>query len=285
MLGYRNKLFLGVTRIQSVFADGLNPPRTGSGTGFWMRLKSGRTCFVTNRHNIDPTVKFPNEPNLRLESASIELRQNSGANDVEPIYNFQTRYFELAEEGNEIIALDNADCAVILPKFKESTEGFSFCAAFAEEDLADEDFLKKTLRPVADVFFIGFAGRSADSVTGRQSSSWWDTKWNLPIARSAVIASVPFLDFNNSGIKTKDVLLVSGMSFSGSSGSPVISKEVGFLAKPPIKCGNHVPEKVIGIMSGHWWAEADYPEIFKHSGLSYFTCSSSILHLIRTNNL
>jgi len=286
MLGYRNKLFLGVTRIRTVFADDLgNPSRTGIGTGFWMRLKSGQPCFVTNRHNIDPAVQFPDMPALRLATASIELRESSGFADGEPNYGFQTRYSGLADEGNKVIALDNADCAVTVPKFKEPTDGFLVCAPFDEGDLADEDFFKKSLMPVHETYFIGFAGRRSDAVVGRLEGSWWDTKWNLPIARSAVIASVPFLNFNNDSINTKDVRLVSGMSFSGSSGSPVISKEIGFHAKPPIKCDNYVPEKIIGIMSGHWWAETDYPEIFKHSGLSYFTCSTSILHLIRSNNL
>src|SRR6266568_758798 len=252
MLGYRNKLFLGVTRIRSEFVDGLNPPRTGHGSGFWLRLKSGRTCFITSRHNLDPSIKFPKAANLRLESLSIELRQNMGKKGDEPVYGFQTRFFELAEEGNKIIAPDNADCAVIFPKFKEDTEGFPICDPFEEGDLADEDFLRKALMPAHDVFFIGFAGRSGDSSAGRQSSSWWDTKWNLPIARSAIIASVPFLNFNNSGVKTQDVMLVSGLSFSGSSGSPVISKAVGFETKPPIKFNGYLPEKIVGIMSGHW---------------------------------
>jgi hypothetical protein len=281
MLDYRRELFLGVTRIQSVF---VGPRRVGTGTGFWIRLASGQACFVTNRHNLDPSLNFPDQPDLHLETASIELRRSYGIDEGEPSYDSETRYFELDETQSKIFALDNADCAVVMPKFKESTEGFSICAPFDESDLADEDFFQTTLMPIHEVYFIGFPGRGAYFQLGKTEIPWWDTKWNLPITRSAVVASMPFLQFHNERIKTGDVLLVSGMSFKSSSGSPVISKQIGFRVTPPLKC-DYIPEKLVGIMSGHWWAGNDDSGNPIHGGLSYFTRSPSILHLIRSNGL
>jgi len=239
MLDYRRKLFLGVARIQSVFRDALgNPARTGTGTGFWIQLSSGGTCFVTNRHNLDPSLKFPGEPDLRLEKASLELRRTYGIDEKEQSYAHETRYFELAEQQSNFMLLDNADCALVRPNFNESTEGFSICAPFDESDLAEEDFFESTLMPVHEVYFIGFAGRSADPALGKRETSWWDTKRNLPIARSAVIASMPFLRFSNDDIQTQDVMLVSGMSFDGSSGSPVVSQCAAPLARTANSNGN-----------------------------------------------
>jgi len=282
MLDYRRELLFGVTRIQTTFVEALNPPRVGVGTGFWLRLVSGVTCFVTNKHNVDPSIKFPGST-LRLETIGIELRRNTGT-EREPAYEPETRYFEV-DDGSKIYVTPNTDCALLVPKFKEPIDGYSIVAPFEEPDLADVDFFEKVLMPAQEVYFIGFAGKASDSSLGKPESHWWDTKYNLPIVRSAVIASMPFLNFNNAAIKTEDVILVSGMSFGGSSGSPVISREVGFRAKPPVICERYAPERILGIMSGHWWAESDYPEVFKHSGLSYLTRSTSILHLIHSHEL
>jgi len=42
----------------------------------------------------------------------------------------------------------------------------------------------------------------------------------------------------------------------------------------------YAPPTILGIMSGHWWDVAKEPEMFRHSGLSYFTRSTSILELV-----
>ena len=252
-------------------------------------LLQTHTCFVTNKHNVDPVLKYPDVSDVRLETAKIELRRSYVTTEGEPAYDPEVRLFELSED-SKIFTPDNADCAVVMPKFIHETEDFSCCAPFEQDDLATEEFFQSTAMPAHEVYFIGFAGRGQDSAAGVVESSWWDTKWNFPIARVAAIASMPFMQFHHEGIQLNDVLLVSGMSFDGASGSPVISKEVGFRTKPPtranglsIHCEGYVPEKLIGIMSGHWWFERSWPQIFRHSGLSYITRSTSILHLIEAN--
>ncbi|MFX9181044.1 hypothetical protein ABTN76_20040, partial [Acinetobacter baumannii] len=73
--------------------------------------------------------------------------------------------------------------------------------------------------------------------------------------------------------------LVTGLSFGGSSGSPVFTYEVGFNCPEGIKySGRYVEPKLIGIMSGHWFDKI--PEKFNHKGISYFTKATSILSLI-----
>lgn len=121
------------------------------------------------------------------------------------------------------------------------------------------------------ISFLGFPGSGA--------SHWWDQTWHTPIARQAGIASWPHIPFCNSEIKTSDVTLVSGLSFSGSSGSLVLLHEKGI---PPgdILDPMYAPPTILGIMSGHWWEPSAEPTMFHHSGLSYYTRSTSILELL-----
>ena len=107
-----------------------------------------------------------------------------------------------------------------------------------------------------------------------------DTAWQMPIAKTVNVASRPENGFYNPAIQTSDVMLVSGLSFSGSSGRPVISHRKGFRATPPLQSDGFVPAKLIGIISGHWWNEDPTSGIFFHSGLSYLTRSTSLHELV-----
>ena len=144
--------------------------------------------------------------------------------------------------------------------------------------------------PVMDfASFVGFAGSNGQP--------WWDQKWNLPIARLATLASPPSMPFTNPAIKSGNVGLVSGLSFRGSSGSPLFVHEKGmrlrrfFLMLRPDLRGyqgpspldhadsSYRPSMLIGIMSGHFW-DGKEPEMFRHSGLSYYTRASAIREVL-----
>jgi hypothetical protein len=87
--------------------------------------------------------------------------------------------------------------------------------------------------------------------------------------------------FEHPSIDTGDAGLVSGLSFAGASGSPLLSHEKrgGSTGYGEPSFDDHVAEsKVIGIMSGHLLAEQG--GLFDHSGLSYFTRAPSIEALI-----
>jgi hypothetical protein len=168
-------------------------------------------------------------------------------------------------------------------------------------DIANEEFFKYNLNVMDNASFIGFPGK--------RGLRWYDDSWNLAIARTVNVASHPAKPFLNEGIKTSDVMLVSGLSFSGSSGSPVLSHtKLGVAAVPELTraqepsqwqaCLNQTIRsinnnitypKLIGIMSGHWDEDANSSpggkcksgaDVFRHSGLSYFTRSTAILDLL-----
>ncbi|HEY4283633.1 MAG TPA: hypothetical protein VGM62_11275 [Chthoniobacterales bacterium] len=283
MLEHPCELFFGVSRVETRFVDDLGNIRTGAGSGFWIHLSSGRNGFVTNRHNVDPTIKFGPDTKLRLDSTSLLLRKRT-AKGGQFEYHPETKFFRLTDK-SQIAALHNADCAIIIPDFEQPINGFEPLVPFEQSDLADRAYFQEKLLPAHECYFIGFAGRPGDALAGTKGIFWWDTKWNLPIARPAFIASIPFMPFRNEGISLEDAMLVSGMSFEGASGSPLISNQIGLKMSPPLHCESYSPQKIIGIIAGHWWADRDSIDIFKHSGLSHFTPSTAILHLIQTNGI
>ena len=126
---------------------------------------------------------------------------------------------------------------------------------------------------------------------------WWDETWTLPIVRDATIATLPRIAFTNKAIRGDDVLLVSGLSFSGSSGSPVFTHRRESLTNhfSPSTMERPLPQldvtypKLIGIMSGHFRTKSvsgpEIPAMLRHGGLSYLTRSTAILELIRVARL
>ncbi|MBY0463097.1 MAG: serine protease [Alphaproteobacteria bacterium] len=247
------------------------------GTGFWLEV-DGKQIFVTNKHNVDPSLKLGGGTPYELTHFEIELRQRVPPNQFLPT----THFFEVNNLKHCLIAHPTADCAIFLqPQFKNPASDFSpFCMriglAEGEKLFAESDF--NGLSDLAtQASFIGFP------------MGWHDTAWNLPIVRPLAIASYPNISYTNSNseIKTTDVHLVSGLSFKGSSGSPVIMHAKGIRINVEgvlTKSGNsYTPCAVLGIMSGHI-PGVQASEMFNHSGLSYYTRSTSILELLKLKN-
>jgi hypothetical protein len=125
--------------------------------------------------------------------------------------------------------------------------------------------------------------------------NFFDEKWKFPIARHAIIASVSEIGFSHKDILMEDVLLASGLSFEGGSGSPVFSSARGLKIQADqgfAETSDYCPQKLIGIMTGHLQfnpgAEAleRKEEAFtRHSGLSYFTKITALRHLLNENGL
>lgn len=80
--------------------------------------------------------------------------------------------------------------------------------------------------------------------------------------------------------------MAAGLSFEGSSGSPVIFLEKGM---PGYTVDNreYIAPRIIGVMSGHITFGKEPPKsdlLTPHSGLSYFTKSTTILEILSKNN-
>lgn len=98
-------------------------------------------------------------------------------------------------------------------------------------------------------------------------------------------ASVPSIPFTNRDIRTTDTILVSGLSFAGASGSPVFLPPRGLAPGGDVNDPDWRPALLIGLMSGHFWKSGATPEMFRQSGLSYLTRSSTIWELLITAGL
>jgi hypothetical protein len=285
MSGIAEAVLFATTRIRTTFIDDIGNTKSGTGTGFWLDAKDLGAVLVTCRHNLDRSLW--GDPEFQLSGFEFESRldgtkpSSQGLEGVTPETEFR------ATVGlPEMFMSETADCAIIIAPHERCAEekrAYRIHAMPAWQ-LAEESFFRRELRVTDNASFIGFAGS--------QGASWWDQEWNLPIARHCTLASHPGMPFKNSNIPTGDTLLVTGLSFSGSSGSPVISHERYFepsiversiaqIEMRPEPQRVHRDPMVIGVMSGHWpdhKTRSDGP--FPHSGLSYFTRSTSILELL-----
>src|SRR3990167_1910054 len=58
-----------------------NPPKVIFGTGFFIK-KNNKLFFVTNRHNVDPTLKLGNETTYKLSKVSLCLRKKQTGENI-----------------------------------------------------------------------------------------------------------------------------------------------------------------------------------------------------------
>jgi len=55
--GINPLLVFAITRIRAAFHDDIGNTPSITGTGFFLRSEAGTPIFVTNRHNLDPSLK------------------------------------------------------------------------------------------------------------------------------------------------------------------------------------------------------------------------------------
>ncbi|MFZ6772888.1 hypothetical protein ACO0LB_09225 [Undibacterium sp. SXout7W] len=257
-----------VHRLKTTFIDSIGNQRTG--TGFWVSDLKGGRHFVTNKHNVDPTLKFGSETQLKLHSAEIELRRiESGV----PLP--ETFFFKVSNLDSLVIS-KTADCAVLLAPHLHDHDPTTFQIADITKfkDIATiEEFEEGSIKVMESAVFIGYPGS--------KGKYWSDNFLGLPIARQCSIASWPRISFVHEDIPTTDAMLVSGLSFSGSSGSPVFVLNRGIRPGGDINDPTWRPARLVGVMSGHFFENKEVPAMFAHTGLSYLTRSTSLIELFK----
>lgn len=254
-----------VQRVRARFKDDIGNERTCLGTGFWLNV-AGKLALVTNRHNLDPALKYPEMPDLRLVSFDIELRDF--APQVFPPG--RTTFCPVQIDKTRLLLADGTDCALVVgPKIALPAGTFFPQTILQEKDLADQSFFSDQVMAMENAVFIGFPGRG--------ENPWFDTDKGLPIARQALIASIPGFPFTNPAVTIGDTVLVSGFAFSGSSGSPVLLPRHGIAPGGDIRDPAFRPPKLIGVMAA---ALFDAHDMFRHTGLSLFVRSTTIIELV-----
>lgn len=252
----QGQMLCAVSKLRVSYRDDIGNLREGTGSGFWLTTNRGTPIFVTNRHNVDPAMLTPLGPKYSLASLSIALRAFDTTVGL-PCGN--THSLELDNgEFRFYPSCDGSDVALLTgTTLRAPQDSHQRLFSFVERQLT------YSRRPMLldQLYFIGFPGRDRA-----------DARYGFPIARGCVIASFPEIDYfdEDPTIKSKDVCLVEGLSFGGSSGSVVI------------RGGREGLVEVMGIMSGHFpgeeWGQG-------HSGLSYFTKATAIASAIRAHGL
>jgi hypothetical protein len=267
MSGIDQGVVFSVVRMKSEFRDPVGNRKSISGTGFWL-ANDGARVFVTNRHNVDPRLVLGAKTALELEKVQIRFRRYDPSGPLNEL-----GWFEVTDVGACLVSHATADVAVLRePSFTDMPSDFHGGRAIPVTDIADMNFFRDSLRLFDLASFVGFPGGGG--------AEWWDTGRELPIARACYLASVPSVPFENDSIETDCVVLVSGFSFSGSSGSPVISHAKGMKVGSGLEGGRYAPPRLLGIMSGHFRDRDTEPAMFQHTGLSYYTSSIAMLSLL-----
>jgi hypothetical protein len=261
-----NQFLLSVARIESTFEDGLNEPRLGSASGFFVLGKNRHAYLVTNKHNVDPRLKL-RSANHRLTRLAVEVRLFEAG-----IAQAKTAVVELPLDERRLVHHATSDVSVYDTNDVPLPAGFAI-AVWAQQDTLADGAMHSHLQAMDLVSFIGFPGGTG--------APWLDEMWRTPIARLASIASVPAVPFSHKSIGTSDVTLVNGLSFQGSSGSMVVSHP----RDQSVVGRNAVSTKIVGIMSGGWRERdlevANSNAAFgPHSGVSYYTRSTAILEVL-----
>lgn len=270
-----NPLLLNcVTRLDITFADGNGNEKKIWGTGFWISQLDNSLVLITNRHNFEPVLKNKEYSGYKLAKLKILLRQQ----DNNGFFTRITDYFALNLATINGLVHPKADVAIISnPQallFDQSIQGYQNPVSLHLSEIADNAFFSSWCEMFDPLGFIGFP------------REWYDHDSNSPIGRMAYISSNP-CSFSNIHIKTTDVMLVTGLSFEGSSGSPVffLPKGLNITGGSGININSsHTLPKLVGIMSGHWDdAKSNLNTGFIHSGLSYFTKATSIYELLNSS--
>lgn len=258
-------VIFAITRVRPTFSSTIGAPKSGTATGFFLDC-CGWWALVTNRHVVDHSLRSKSDQ-WTLTKLEVQARRASGSQHEKEV-----EFLELDLKRSKIAFSPDADVVAVGMEFKDESPQLTF-GDIHIDNLADEVFLRERARMMDLASFVGFP--SAKEIP------WWDTDWSTPIARIASLASPPRRSFSNRSIPTNDVGLVSGLSFTGSSGSPLFL-HAKVQQNMSLNNTSYQEPKLIGIMSGHLWEHDDEPgpEMFRHSGLSYYTRATAIRDVI-----
>ncbi len=128
MSGIHPAANLAVSRVLVDFRDDLGDKKTISGTGFWLAERYN-TYFITNRHCVDPTLKYGPETPYRIEGLRVLLREQEGVDRWLP----NTEFAVVDNLANCLRCHPSADVAVLKQPAYSSRFGHSY---FSIEELA-----------------------------------------------------------------------------------------------------------------------------------------------------
>lgn len=188
------QLLFSTVRIESLDSE-RNPISVGTGFMILCKIKENghKAYLVSNKHVLLESTSF------RISFVKKQVLHNGPE-----LGRVSTFRFQYSESYIELHPDQDVDVAVIdMSGFVEKYQDSIYFRALNYDMLADCD--EEFLHVSQNVSFVGYPDNR------------YDIKTNLPLMRSATIASPPSLDFN--GLRA---FVIDGQVFPGSSGSPVI---------------------------------------------------------------
>ncbi len=149
MSGIDQSVILDVCRLRAQFVDSIGNTKKVAGTGFW--LKDGpKDFFVTNKHNLDPSLMLGDNTSYKLFKMEVELRAFDGSKPSP-----ETKFFEVDQAKSQVYLHATADAAVLFnPSFYKKPDRFRGGRVLAVEDLADPQFLDEKIALMDAASFI-----------------------------------------------------------------------------------------------------------------------------------
>ena len=247
-------------RIDVQFNNGAET-KTDSGSGFWVVNEDGSAVFITNRHVVDMAYRDKKYVGQGYRIAGLTILTHS----TDPC----NREVLVNSDGDIDIRVHTSYCvdiAILIPN--QSDRRMLPSSAFQLKFLADQLYFE-SLPWGAQITFTSFQ-EFQDKITLK------------PILRTGVISSDPQDDYSSDFIDRKSALLLEALSFSGSSGSPILANAYGISLNQSHSSWDigYRKVKVIGIMSGHFREEDKVDQKFRHAGLSYCHKSTLLLEML-----
>lgn len=190
-----DEIIYSTVRIEGSLPEDICTTGTGFICNFCVREGIVVPAIVTNRHVIEGTSVGC----FYMTIANDQGEPKHGEHVPVVMENFATRWITHSNNEIDLAALPLAE----ILRAMESQGKKPFYRGVPREVWADAEFMNKR-SAVEDVLMIGYP------------NGLWDTKNNLPIVRSGITATPPYIDFEG-----KPQFVIDCACFPGSSGSPV----------------------------------------------------------------
>lgn len=243
--------------------------RDCSGTCFSVRDESGVPTIVTNRHNVDPTFKKPEDERYFLAAMNVRGFSRSATGVPERNVNFVIQSAMISYPSSKD---DDIACVSVIKVFSNLSRDIRLDYSIASSDLAQEDYFQEKLHVLDELAFPSYQ-KPHDSAQGR------------PIMRKGYVSSDPRVNYSFKDVQNPNksvmgsAIAYEAYSLPGSSGAPVVTLPVK-LAIGQKRPGGLRGPAIIGVNAGSISVPNPNGSGPAYSGISYFYKSTSILEAL-----
>ncbi|MFN3213780.1 MAG: serine protease [Henriciella sp.] len=264
--------YLACVELDAKFDDN----STSIGSGFIVG-DADSLYICTARHVLDPKYRPQNDGyrNAIITECHVRIRIHKQAGSM---LNYQP--YELGVPNPQLL-FDDRDhdvCAIKVPKANISFKNGFELTHFEYAALANQSQIAQ-YSASTPAYIIGYpktAPPGQKMASGRHE--------RMPVIRQGILATIPALTTSVNGAIGSDYGYLDCYALNGFSGGPVIVPEYGIEKKPGRLIATEIfrPTQIVGMLCGHLRSSDDRAE-GKHSGLSYYCSSNTLIRLLDQN--